>query len=100
MTISMLKKISYCMATENLVPAVFDLSERKATPAYKMVEFLVTLSQKGIRLEPVKQLLKDFKKSGNVWAQQTLSLHVQYYLNTHAAKSLTREQISNLLGLQ
>jgi hypothetical protein len=99
-TVSMLAKISHSLRSDKLVEPISELAGKIRTPAYDIVEFLVRISQRGIDSASVKTLLKDFERSKNHWAEMTISMHVQHYLNTHKVHFRERQRIFELLGLK
>jgi len=99
-TISMLNKISHSLRSDKLLEPIAEISKKKRTPAYDIVEFLVRISQKGLDSASVMTLITDFEKSKNYWAERTLSFHVQQYLNTHRVLFRERQRIFEMLGLK
>lgn len=98
-TVSMLNRISSSISNEKLTEAINLLSDKKGTPAYKMINYLAQLSQKGIDIAQLKDLITSFDKSKNYWAEKTLSYYVQGYLSTHNIKYSDRQKIFNILKL-
>jgi hypothetical protein len=99
-TIGMLNRISESISTEKLVTTMAILAEKKKTPAYEMVDFLVSLSQRGIDVIEVDTLTSKYNKSKNYWAEKTLSSYIQNYLNTHHVKFQDRQKLSNILNIK
>jgi hypothetical protein len=99
-TIGMLNRISESISTEKLISSMAILSEKKKTPAYEMIDFLVSLSQKGIDVNEVDALTSKYNKSKNYWAEKTLSSYVQNFLNTHHVKFQDRQKLSNILNIK
>jgi len=100
MTIGMLNRISYSICSEKLITSLAILSDRVKTPAYEMIDFLVSLSQKGIDPDIVISLKTEFNRSKNYWAEKTLSYYVQNYLNTHNVKFQERQRITSALNIK
>jgi hypothetical protein len=98
-TVSMLNRISASVSTEKLTEAIRLLSDKKGTPAYKMISFLAQLSQNGIDIPELKSLIASFDKSKNYWAKKTLSFYVQGYLSTHNIKYSERQKASSILKI-
>jgi len=99
-TIGMLNRISDSIGSEKLITSMTILSEKKVTPAYEMVNFLVSLSQTGIDAHEVKHLVTKYNKSKNYWAEKALSYYVQNYLNTHRLKFDDRQKLSGILKIK
>lgn len=99
-TVGMLAKISHCLRSDKLVEPVSELAGKMRTPAYDIVEFLVRISQRGMDSASVRTLLKEFEGTRNHWAEMTISLQVQHYLNTHKVPFRERQRIFELLGLR
>ena len=99
-TASMLSKISHSLRSDKLVEPATELAGKVRTPAYDIVEFLVRISQKEIDSASVRTLLKEFDRTKNHWAELTISMHVQHYLNTHKVHFKERQRIFELLGLK
>lgn len=97
MTVTMLSRISDSISTEKINEAIVLLAHRNPTPAYRMVSFLSRLSQNGIDINELKDLITTFDKSRNYWAKQTLSYYVQVYLNTHNLVYNERQKIFSIL---
>jgi hypothetical protein len=99
-TIGMLNRISDAIATEKLTESMYILSERKSTPAYELINHLVSSSQNGVEVDHVKKLLAQYNKSKNHWAERALSYYVQMYLNTHNVKYQDRQKLFQALNLK
>jgi hypothetical protein len=95
----MLNRISFSVNSEKLTEAIGILSDKKKTPAYQMIGFLSKLSQNGLEMQEVKQLIASFDKNKNFWAKKTLSYYAQGYLSTHTSKYKERQKIYNILKI-
>jgi hypothetical protein len=96
----MLNRISGAISTEKLTEVTWVLSERKSTPAYQLINHLVSTSQNGVDVDCVKSLLAQFSKSKNHWAARALSYYVQMYLNTHNVNYKDRQKLFQALELK
>ena len=99
-TIGMLNRIFSAIASEKLVSSMQSLSENKSTPAYDLINYLISTSQNGIDVDDVKTLLAKFNKTKNYWAKRALSYYVQDYLNTHNLYYKDRQKLSKALSLK
>lgn len=99
-TIGMLNRISEAVNAEKLIESMFVLSERKSTPAYELINYLVSSSQNGIDIERIRSLLAKYNKSRNYWAERVLSHYVQIYLNTHRVNYKDRQKLFTALDLK
>jgi hypothetical protein len=99
-TISMLSRISEAITAEKLTESMFVLSEKKLTPAYELINHLVSSSQDGIDVDHVRKLLSKYNKSKNYWAERVLSHYVQMYLNTHKVNYKDRQKLFTALDLK
>jgi hypothetical protein len=99
-TIGMLNRITESISTEKLVRSMAILSGKKMTPAYEMINFLVSSSQYGIDANNVKTLISKYNKSKNYWAEKTLSYYIQNFINTHHIKYQDRQRISEILNIK
>ena len=96
----MLGKISTSIESDKLSEPISFLSDKKKTPAYKTINFLVELSQNGVDGDSFKKLYGSFEKDNNHWGMRTVSFYVQNYLNTHRIDHKDREKIYNALKIK
>jgi len=99
-TIGMLNRISEAVVTEKLTSTMLLLSERKSTPAYELINHLVSSSQDGIDVSYIKALLEKYNKTKNYWAEKALSYYVQNYLNTHNVDYKDRQRLFKALNIK
>lgn len=99
LTVSMLNRISFSVNSEKLTEAISILSDKKKTPAYQMIGFLSKLSQNGLEMQELKELITSFDKKKNYWAKKTLSYYAQGYLSTHNIKYNERQKIYKILEI-
>ena len=99
-TSGMLSIISEAISTGKLLDTMSLLSSKKSTPAYELITYLVSSSQREIDVSYVKSLLIGYNKTKNHWAKKTLSYYVQNYLNTHKVKYSDRQKLFSALELK
>jgi hypothetical protein len=99
-TVNMLNRIFEAIASEKLVPSMQTLSDKQMTPAYSLINFLVSSSQNGIDAKQITALITEYDKEKNHWAKRTLSYYVQDYLNTHSVNFKARQQLSDALSIK
>ncbi len=99
-TISMLNRISEAVITEKLTETMLTLSDKKSTPAYELINYLISSSQNGLDANSIKSLLEKYNKSKNFWAEKTLSYYVQNYLNTHNVNYKDRDKLFKALNIK
>ena len=99
-TIVMLDKIATSFSNEKTLEATSTLANQKDTPAYKLIDFLVSFSQNGIDADELKRLITRLKKNKNYWAQTALSFYVQKYLNTHRVPHNIRQKAYAYLDIE
>jgi hypothetical protein len=98
-TVTMLNRISASISNDKLNEAIILLTKKNDTPAYALISFLARLSQEGIDVTEIKELIFSFDKTKNNWAKKTLSYYIQGYLSTHNIKYQDRQKIFAILGL-
>jgi len=99
-TVDMLNRIFEAIASEKLIPSMQTLSDKKLTPAYSLINFLVSSSENGIDVKHIKSLISEYDKEKNFWAKRALSYYVQDYLNTHNVNFKIRQQLFDALSLK
>jgi hypothetical protein len=99
-TVGIINRISESVSSDKLVTSLEVLADKKNTPAYEMVSFLVSMSQDGINPSQVKSLVAKYDKSKNYWAKKTLSHYIQNHLNTHHIDFRDRQKISQILDIK
>ncbi len=99
-TVGVINRISESISSDKLITSLEVLVDRKKTPAYEMIGFLVSLSQDGIDARQVKALISRYNKSKNYWGEKTLSHYIQNHLNTHHVDFKDRQKISEILGIK
>jgi hypothetical protein len=99
-TIGVLNRTALAVDSEKLTSTMAGLSERKSTPAYDLLNYLISTSQDGISADYVRSLLAKYKKAHNYWAERALSYYVQIYLNTHNVNFRERQKLFDALNLK
>ena len=99
-TAGMLNRISDAVASDKLINPMSALSEKNQTPAYELIDYIISSSQDGAKVDHVKKLFAKYQKSKNYWAEKVLSYYVQAYLNTHKVNYQDRQKLFKVLDLK
>lgn len=99
-TAGMLNRISEAVASEKLTYPMSVLAEKNQTPAYELIDYIISSSQDGAKVDHVKKLFARYQKSKNYWAEKVLSYYVQAYLNTHKVNYQDRQKLFKVLDLK
>lgn len=99
-TAGMLNRISDAVASEKLTSPMSVLAEKNQTPAYELIDYIISSSQDGAKVDRVKRLFAKYQKSKNYWAEKVLSYYVQAYLNTHKVNYQDRQKLFKVLDIK
>jgi len=98
-TVGMINRITYAISSDKLTDEAAILSDKRNTPAYQIIDYLLCQLEKGIDVNKLEKTYSGFEKSKNFWAKRTLSYYVQSYLNTHRLPFKKRQKTYNILGI-
>ena len=99
-TVGMINRITSAIFSDKLTFETTYLAEKKNTPAYKLIDFLLNQMHSGIDINKLESVYSEFEKTKNYWASWTLSYYVQSYLHTHKLSFKNRQKAFNILGIQ
>lgn len=95
-----LGKIVSSISSKKLSYVINEIAEKHDTPAYKLINIFVHVSQTSIDIKELRKTMNSFLKTNNKWASKTLSLYVQSFLNLHTIPYIEKQKICSLLNIR
>ena len=96
----MLSYTFYSISTEKIIQSQKDISQNINAPAFDFLLLLTRLTYENIDIEHIKNLKKKYHNTHNLFAQKTLFLIVQSYLDTHEVNFNQRQALTDMFNME